>query len=363
MSFLQIILIGASLWLTYIIVDAWRHKKLRFFHAFIAAGGVLAIVYMAFNPDVLTRLAQFTGVERGADFIVYTSLIFLCFVFFSLLQHLLKLQQEMTRLCTATALRDYARDLTDWHSSFVSDTNPKSAYCFLIRAYNEEKTLGAVIDEIVQAWFNTIVVCDDGSQDSTAALIAHKQRDYPHIRIIALSHPINRGPGAANKTLFAFASRYGKTLGVERFVTYDADGQMNIKDMETFMAHADGSRFDVIIGSRFVQGGSSERMPVLRRIILWWSRIVTYIFNGIWLTDVSTGYRMYNAKSIRHIHLVSDRFGYQNDIVESIRMHHLSYIEIPVHIIYTDYSLAKWQSNMSAFRILINLMYQSVFYK
>lgn len=72
---------------------------------------------------------------------------------------------------------------------------------------------------------------------------------------------------------------------------------------------------------------------------------------------------MYRADSIVHISLVSDRFGYQNDIVESIRLHHLRYIEIPVHIAYTEYSLSKGQSNMSAFRILINLIYQSIFYK
>ena len=72
---------------------------------------------------------------------------------------------------------------------------------------------------------------------------------------------------------------------------------------------------------------------------------------------------MYHADCIGHIRLVSDRFGYQNDVIESLHTYHLRYTEIPVHIKYTDYSLAKGQSNMSALKILVRLVYQSLFYK
>lgn len=209
---------------------------------------------MTFDPGILTRLAQITGVERGADFIVYNALIFLCFVFFSLLQHLLKQQQDMTRLCTAHALREYEWDMESGHYSLSSSVDAsKASFAFLIRAYNEEQTLGGVIDEIVAAGFSTLIICNDGSKDGTADVIASKQKQYTDCRIIDIHHLINRGPGAANKTLFAFASRYGKSLGIQWFVTYDADGQMSIADMQTFITHADVSRRDVVIGSRFVE--------------------------------------------------------------------------------------------------------------
>ncbi len=362
MSFLQIILLISSLVLIYMIANAWYYRKLRFFHSLLFVGWSTAIIILTFNPGLLTGLAQLTGVARGADFLVYTSIIALGFVFFSLLQHLLKQQQDMTRICTAHALREYGYDASKIiHSSLSSDY--KASYCFLIRAYNESSVLWSVIDEIIHAWFSTIVICNDGSRDTTAQLIDQKIAEYPNARIIGLHHLINRWPGAANKTLFAFADRYGRLLGIEWFVTYDADGQMSISDMERFMTHADVSRRDVVIGSRFVKGGSSDNMPWLRRIILRWSRVVTYIFNGIWMTDVSTGYRMYHTDSIGRIDLISDRFGYQNDVIESIRTHRLRYTEIPVHIKYTDYSLAKGQSNMSALKILVRLVYQSLFYK
>lgn len=130
-------------------------------------------------------------------------------------------------------------------------------------------------------------------------------------------------------------------MGCERCVTYDADGQMDINDMTTFMKHADHNKYDIIIGSRFVPGGSAKNIPFVRKCILQGARVITYIFNGLWITDVPTGYRMYHHTILSKITLVSDRFSYQNDIIDSIRQHHLRFIEIPVHIKYTQYSLQK----------------------
>jgi hypothetical protein len=53
--------------------------------------------------------------------------------------------------------------------------------------------------------------------------------------------------------LFAFISQYGNTLDAERYVTYDADGQMSIDDMNTFIQYTDKNKYDIIIGSRFVK--------------------------------------------------------------------------------------------------------------
>lgn len=90
-------------------------------------------------------------------------------------------------------------------------------------------------------------MCNDGSADSTEQVIEQKAAQHKDCLIICLSHLINRGPGAANKTLFAFATQNGHALGVDWFVTYDADGQMDIADMNTFMRYADPAVYDLII--------------------------------------------------------------------------------------------------------------------
>jgi hypothetical protein len=362
LSLLQLILISSTSILLFLIIDAWKRKKLRIFHALIFIASVASILFVSIYPNILDHIARTVWVEKGSDFLVYIAIIFLWFVFFSLLQNLIQQQQELTRLCTWQALREY---ITFHHTTLQQiPSHTKNEYLFLIRAYNEASVLRSVIDEIIEAWFSQIVIVNDGSKDETEQVILQASQDYINkARIIWLHHVINRGPWAANKTLFTFASRFGASLWAKRCVTYDADGQMDINDMKTFIRHADHHKYDIIIGSRFVEWWSTENMPWMRRIILRGARIITYIFNGLWITDVPTWYRMYHITTLPKIQIISDWFSYQNDIVESIRHHHLRFIEIPVHIKYTDYSLQKWQSNLSALKILIRLIYSSLFHR
>ncbi len=339
------------------VIDAGKRNNLRIFHV-ITFSILLVIMWLiALKPDTLTTVGQFVWVERGADFIVYLSIIGLWIAVFSLIQYSIKHQQELTRLTTAQALQEFKKN-------YIINQLPhheKNQYLFLIRAYNEETVIGSVIDEIIQSEFHTIVICNDGSSDNTEDIIIKKQLQYPKSNIFILSHLINRWPGAANKTLFMFAKQYMLELWCQRAVSYDADGQMDITDMNTFIPKTQTNNYDIIFWSRFVKGGQTTNIPLMRRIILRGWRIVTYIFDGVWLTDVSTWYRLYNHHAMSNITIMSDWFSYQNDIINSVRRKSLRFTEIPVHIKYTDYSLSKWQSNMSAFKILVRLIYSSLF--
>ncbi len=285
-------------------------------------------------------------------------------MYFEVVNKQTKSHLEITRMCTAQALREFERNQ---QMGVYNQTNkaswPKSKFLFLIRAYNESTMIGSVIEEIVAAWYHNVVVCNDGSKDTTEQVVEEVAKKHPNCFIVCLSHLINRGPGAANKTLFAFATKHAAQLGYERLVTYDADGQMDIDDMKTFEQYADFAKYDVVIGSRFVEGAVVENMPWLRRIILKGSRLVTYIFNGIWVTDVPTGYRMYSTNVIGKFKITSDWFSYQNDIIWTLGQYKLRFTEIPVHIKYTEYSLTKGQSNSSALKILKELTYKALFFK
>lgn len=214
---------------------------------------------------------------RGADIIVYVAIIFLVYLYFSNINQQTRYVYEMTRIVTAQALQQF--DLKKDEFRHPVSTQQKDAYVFLIRAYNEATTIGTVIDEIIAAGFGKIVVCNDGSRDATCQIVEAKQIEYPDAIIICLTHLVNRGPGAANKTLFAFIAAYADRLGVEWLVTFDADGQMDVGDMDVFMRYADHSQYDVIIGSRFVEGAVVENMPMFRKFLLIGGRVITYIFN------------------------------------------------------------------------------------
>lgn len=358
-TLLQLILLISVIILFYMVIDAWKRNRLRIFHVLVFSVWLFIIGLVALKPILLSQLWAIVGVEKWSDFIVYMSIIWLGIVVFSLLQYTLQQQQELTRFTSAQAIREY--NLQHHSNKVYTNWSEHTKYLFLIRAYNEWSVISTVIEEIIWAGFVHIVICNDGSNDNTEKVMKALQEKHPTINIIVLSHIINRWPGAANKTLFSFARKYMNQLWCERAVSYDADGQMDINDMKTFMKATQVQQYDVIFGSRFVQGGQTTNLPLLRKIILQWGRIITYIFNGLRLTDVSTGYRVYTHHAIQNIVITSDRFSYQNDIIESIRRSKLSFAEVPVHIKYTDYSLSKWQSNMSAFKILIRLIYSSLF--
>ncbi len=265
---------------------------------------------------------------------------------------------QITKLCTAFSVTNPIKQ----KKSLIDQHKPIG---FLIRAYNEESTIWSVIEEIVQGWYTFIVVCDDWSTDSTNNIVRNLQKKYKHeADIVLLSHLINRWWWAANKTLFAYAQSNSHENWIQRRVTYDADGQMNIADMKTFERAIDWDcSLEVIIWSRFIEWWSAKNIPFVRKCILQWARVITYIFNWIWLTDVSTWYRMYRSDILEKIHIESDGFTYQNDIVHSMYREWLVYTEIPVHISYTEYSLAKGQSSSNALKILKELFWKSWFYK
>lgn len=142
-SLLQIVLTVSSIVLLYVIINAWKNKRLRIFHAIVFAAGVSISLVLLFFPSVLQHIARVVGVERGSDFLVYMAIIFLIFVFFSLLQYVLAGQQEMTRLSTQLALQDYQSRVSyhDYQLLVPDPATPKDSYLFLIRAYNESSVL------------------------------------------------------------------------------------------------------------------------------------------------------------------------------------------------------------------------------
>jgi hypothetical protein len=140
---------------------------------------------------------------------------------------------------------------------------------------------------------------------------------------------------------------------------------MDIADMKIFMRqiHEHPDQYDMFLGSRFVSGGKAVNMPLMRRIVLLGAKVVTYVFNGVWITDSHCGYRVYTLEAAKKITTTSDGMIYANELNDEIKRHKLRFCEVPVHIRYTDYSLGKGQKNMNAVKILLDLIYKKLFFR
>ena len=79
------------------------------------------------------------------------------------------------------------------------------------------------------------------------------------------------------------------------------------------------------------------------------------------LTDAHNGLRAMNRKAAKKIKLRENGMAHASEILFQVQQHKLRYVEVPVHIRYTDYSLKKGQKAGSGFRILFDLLLNKIF--
>ena len=172
--------------------------------------------------------------------------------------------------------------------------------CLIIPAYNAEKTILAVVHEALGGAFPVLVV-DDGSLDRTAELI----RDLP---LAVISHPRNRGKGAALKTGFDWAL----SQGFDGAVTLDADGQHDVAAAPFLADSAAGQGADILIASRFSQ---FEEMAGLRSS---WNRFGVWCMRkrtGFEISDSQSGFRYYSARLLRQVRLESSGYNLEMEVL------------------------------------------------
>ncbi len=295
--------------------------------------------------------------------------------FISLLNSHTKNNQQLTKLTSHLAC-DKAWE-TQWKSvlSFVenekkSENSKKldkktSNLDFLlhIRCYNEAKTIWNVIDDVIKNWYNKILILNDGSTDNTLQIIKKKQKQYSDSIIVVVSHAINRWPWAINQTGFEFCKRHWEKFNIKRVVMFDADEQMNIKDMQNFIENIDKQKeIEAWFGSRFM-GIKSEKMPFFRKIVLKIWKIVSFLLYKNKIEDYHCWFRVIKLDAVKKIKLTADGFHYANELIDEINRWWIKAKEIPVHIKYTEYSLSKWQKSSNAFKMWFEMIYKKFFFR
>lgn len=217
----------------------------------------------------------------------------------------------------------------------------------IIPAYNEGAAIAGTIEGI-PIDFRNIIIIDDGSRDDTRERVAAT-------RATLVKHPINLGQGAALQTGIDYALL---DPGIEYFVTYDADGQHRIEDVRSMLEHIKQTGVDIVLGSRFL--GEAINMPTMKRIVLkaavWFSNITS----GVKLTDTHNGLRVFNRATAQALKLELPDFSHASEIIERIGEKGMRYAEVPVTIIYTDYSRSKGQSMINAVNIGFDALLRKV---
>ncbi|WP_037575289.1 glycosyltransferase family 2 protein [Phaeacidiphilus oryzae] len=212
----------------------------------------------------------------------------------------------------------------------------------VIPAYNEGPVVGDVIESAREV-FPNIVCVDDGSRDDSAEAVAGTGA---HL----VRHPVNLGQGAALQTGLDYAM---EQEGAEYFVTFDADGQHQVADAQRMVELLRGGEWDVVLGSRFLTG--AETVPRLKRVVLRTAAAVSPTSRRLHLTDSHNGFRALNRRAVSELRITINGMAHASEIVSSLARSGLRVTEIPVEILYTDYSRAKGQSLINGVNILFDI--------
>jgi len=199
----------------------------------------------------------------------------------------------------------------------------------VIPAYNEATVIGSVITELRGSGYHNIIVVDDGSSDNTC-------QEARHSGVTALRHKINRGKGAAVKTGVAAAN----LLGADVVVTMDGDGQHCPDDIATLIKPIQDDKIDVVLGTRLLDQTGMPRLKIIANKV---GNYITWLFYGIKVSDSQSGFRAYSKYAISKIDTKADKYEYDSKVIREINNNRLSFVEVPIKVLYTDYSKAKPQ--------------------
>ncbi len=189
-------------------------------------------------------------------------------------------------------------------------------------AYNEEKNIASVITKLKKIT-DSIIVCDDGSSDMTSEI-------SKNLGAVVISHKKNMGYGAALRTIF----QKSVELDSDILVTFDADGQHRIEDVNKILQPLENNEADVVIGSRFLDNES--KIPNYRKIGI---KVITKVTNASLkkkLTDSQSGFRAYNKQALTQISPSEMGMGISTEILIKASSKGLRIAEIPITVLYHD---------------------------
>lgn len=211
------------------------------------------------------------------------------------------------------------------NSSFLqkNDQNRDTGVLIILPAYNAAKTLEITIQSIPSV-YDSIVLCDDGSNDNTAALSCE-------LGILTLQHTVNKGYGANQKTLLDFTRNGNHRI----IVMIHPDNQYDLAAVPEMIKSISENSDDLILGSR-MERARENGMP-------WWkycgNRLLTFFQNkvyGMSLTEYHSGLRAYSRELVMRMpyHDFSDDFVFDSEVIAWTLAQKYHITEVPTNCYY-----------------------------
>lgn len=225
-----------------------------------------------------------------------------------------------------------------------------NALAIIIPAYNE----GTVIEKVIRSLPTKIgsiskifvIVIDDGSEDNTSNQ-AKKCKN-----VIVLRQLINLGVGGTTYTGLRAALKIGATMAV----TIDGDGQHDPLDISKIITPIIQRKANIVIGNRFVL---AQNIPLQRKVLNYLASLLTFFLYGVKINDSQTGFRAYDRQALSLLKITSNGYEACSELIGEAKKNKLSFVEVPIKVNYTKYSMSKGQHFSRSLEMAANLIFNA----
>jgi glycosyltransferase involved in cell wall biosynthesis len=217
----------------------------------------------------------------------------------------------------------------------------------VIPVYNEINTIGEVLSRVLEVHLpKEVIVVDDFSTDGTREFLKgweteRRKESKDEVRICY--QPRNMGKGAALRSGF-------KEAAGEIVIIQDADLEYHPREYPKLIEPILDGTADVVYGSRFL--GAPRRVLMFRHTL--GNKLLTFFSNlctDLNLTDMETGYKVFKKEVLEHLHLRSNRFGFEPEVTAKIAKMNYRIYEVPISYSGRDYwegKKIKWMDGLKA---------------
>lgn len=211
--------------------------------------------------------------------------------------------------------------------------------CICVPTYNERATLPKIVSRIRRAVPDAdVLVLDDNSPDGTGEVADDLAAQDPQVHV--LHRPGKQGLGPAYLAGFAWAQERGYDAVVE----IDADGSHQPEQLPDLLQAAELTGADLVIGSRWVPGGSVHNWPAHRRLLSVGANTYARLALGIPVRDSTAGFRVYRLAALRRMStsaVASQGYCFQIDLTVRALEEGLHVVEVPIAFVEREEGTSK----------------------
>lgn len=212
----------------------------------------------------------------------------------------------------------------------------------VVPTYNERLNLERIVARVRAAVPEAdLLVVDDGSPDGTGELADKLAATDGHVQV--LHRTSKQGLGAA----YVAGFRWGLERGFDVLVEMDADGSHQPEQLPLLL---DALRdADLVLGSRWVPGGTVLNWPASRRLLSWGGNTYVRLALGFGVRDATGGFRAFRRRTLESLDLdavASHGYCFQVDLAWRASQRGLTVVEVPITFVERELGNSKMSGSI-----------------